>query len=220
MWLSYTDAPSRQPRYPVESQVKERIVGAAVLVALGVWLIPWVLDGTSEAPAEPEVAEQLILPAADESEAPFRTETVELDPVATVPEIVADTTADEADSNTETREPVASEATGEPQAASGETFADAGEAVASPSIAVREPEAPAGGWSVQVGAFSELANASQIVSRVETFGFDAFVSEVESGGQTLHRVRVAGFDGENQAEAAASSLSAHGFRPRVIPPEE
>lgn len=201
----------------MESQVKERIVGAAVLVALGVWLIPWILDGTSDAPAEPEVSERITLPAVDESPAPVRTETVELAPIASEPEADAGS-----------REPVRSpgsrdrdsndEAIPAPDAASGQALADAGEPDPPPTPS--EPEVAAGSWSVQLGAFSELANASQIVSRVESYGFDAFVSEVRSGGQTLHRVRVGGFDDESQAEAAVSSLSAHGFRPRVIPPEE
>ncbi|MDX1561366.1 MAG: hypothetical protein R3305_00470, partial [Gammaproteobacteria bacterium] len=65
----------------MDSQVKERLVGAAVLVALGVWLIPIVLDGPDEPGASNPAADgaSLELPAADESGAPIRTETVELD---------------------------------------------------------------------------------------------------------------------------------------------
>jgi len=210
----------------VESQVKERIVGAAVLVALGVWLIPWVLDGTDEAPAEPEVSERLTLPAVEESSAPVRTETIELEPGASVPEVVAETATEETEAAADTPAesagdtgPVASEeSAGESGTRSPQPLADAGEAA--PTHPPPAREVPAGGWSVQLGAYSELANADQIVSRVRTYGFEASVSEVLSGGQTLHRVRVVGFEGESQAEAAASSLSAHGFRPRVIPPEE
>ena len=33
----------------MDQGLKERLIGAAVLVALGVWLIPWVLDGPSRA---------------------------------------------------------------------------------------------------------------------------------------------------------------------------
>lgn len=207
----------------MESQVKERIVGAAVLVGLGVWLIPWILDGTSEVPAEPDVVEQLTLPAAEESRAPVRTEIVGLEPIAPVADAGSKRSADEAGSESRDpeqivpagdRAPAASdEAAGEPEAATGQALADSGKNE-------NEPDVSTGGWSVQVGAFSEIANANQLVARVGTYGFDASVSEIQSAGQTLHRVRVGGFEHEAQAEAAASSLSAHGFRPRVIPPDD
>jgi cell division septation protein DedD len=46
----------------MDQGLKERLVGAAVLVAIAVWLIPWVLDGP-EAPLE-SGASALQLPAA------------------------------------------------------------------------------------------------------------------------------------------------------------
>ena len=64
----------------MDSHVRERIVGAAVLVALGVWLIPWVLDGPESEPAAASgSAPELQLPSPD-SATPTRTETVDLDP--------------------------------------------------------------------------------------------------------------------------------------------
>ena len=62
----------------MDSKVKERIIGAAVLVALGVWLIPWVLNGSDpDEPGLAPVADSELLPAAGTST--VRTETVELD---------------------------------------------------------------------------------------------------------------------------------------------
>jgi DedD protein len=63
----------------MDQGLKERLVGAAVLVAIGVWLIPWVLDGP-DAPLETG-ASTLQLPAAEEP-MPMRTQTLRLgDPV-------------------------------------------------------------------------------------------------------------------------------------------
>ena len=60
----------------MDRSLKERLVGAAVLVALAVWLIPWVLNGPERAvEAEPEALE---LPAAQGS-ASMRTQTIRLD---------------------------------------------------------------------------------------------------------------------------------------------
>jgi DedD protein len=48
----------------MDQGLKERLIGAAVLVALGVWLIPWVLDGPE--PEAPDPATALNLPVPDE----------------------------------------------------------------------------------------------------------------------------------------------------------
>ncbi len=59
----------------MDSGLKERLVGAAVLVALGVWLIPWILDGQDAAPeATDTYADQMELPAAA-ADGPARTQT-------------------------------------------------------------------------------------------------------------------------------------------------
>ena len=59
----------------MDQGLKERLVGAAVLVAIAVWLIPWVLDGP-EAPFE-SGGSSLQLPAAEEP-MPMRTQTLRL----------------------------------------------------------------------------------------------------------------------------------------------
>lgn len=208
----------------MEPHVKERIVGAAVLVALGVWLIPWILDGQDDMAVESEPLPELLLPSADRI-APVRTETVELEPsqatpdpepVAIEPEPKSEPVA-AAPTEKLPSSPVETQGSGAPADAA----ADAPPAV-EPVVSSPAPTAPLAnrsGWSVQLGAFSDKANADQLSRRVETFGFSAFVSEFRSGGQTMYRVRVGGFDTENQADAAASSISAHGLPARVISPE-
>jgi cell division septation protein DedD len=192
----------------VDSHVKERIVGAAVLVALGVWLIPWVLDGPESEPATAATPE-LQLPSPD-SAAPIRTETVELAArVAGLP--------DERDAG------ATDAATGQPTAVVRTTPAAAGPA--QQPVAAAAPPAPIAegnglaAWSVQVGAFSERANAVQLAGRVAEFGHEARVSEFPSNGRTMFRVRVEGFATRERAEAAGSALAAHGFPGRVYPPD-
>jgi DedD protein len=61
----------------MDSRLKERLIGAAVLVVIGVWLIPWILDGPEPLPeADPDTG-TLQLPADQES-APVRTQTIDL----------------------------------------------------------------------------------------------------------------------------------------------
>ena len=59
----------------MDQGLKERLVGAAVLVAIAVWLIPWVLDGTEDGAEAP--ASALQLPAAEEP-VPMRTQLLKL----------------------------------------------------------------------------------------------------------------------------------------------
>ena len=195
----------------METQVKERIVGAAILVALGVWLIPWVLDGTGESTEESQVSPGLTLPSADDS-APVRTETVELEPSDSPRNPVADSTSTEPAAVAVLMPQSVAVATG----ASDDRSASAEETT---PTALPEPLPDLDGWTVQLGAFGEIANANQLATRAAAYGFSAVVSEFRAGGDAMHRVRVGGFDSEDEAQAAASSLSAHGFPVRVIPPE-
>src|SRR5687768_13911078 len=59
----------------MDQGLKERLVGAAVLVAIAVWLIPWVLDGPEGGAETP--ASALQLPSAEEP-MPMRTQTLKL----------------------------------------------------------------------------------------------------------------------------------------------
>lgn len=221
----------------MKPQVKERIVGAAVLVALGVWLIPLVLDGPGDdAPASPPVAALDL--SNGEAELPIRTETVELAPRSAGAEPAADQgaapaadegaapaePADDDSAAAETASARAGEAGGG-DAPTAELPRPGGAAASSPipetepPVAVAAPGQPATGWGVQIGAFSELANARQQASRVRDLGYDAEVTPVETGGRTLYRVRVGGFATETQAEVASGALAAHDFRGDVYGPE-
>ena len=199
----------------MDSHVRERIVGAAVLVALGVWLIPWVLDGPESEPAT-ESAPPLQLPSPD-SPAPIRTETVEL------------ATRQAASSHAPTAE-ASQPAVSEPPPVVRSTSADAAGPAAEPpaaaALAAAQPAAQdaAGGgradWSVQLGAFGERANASQLAGRVADFGYEAEVTEFRSNGRTMYRVRVEGFATRERAEVASSSLAAHGIIPADVVPAD
>ena len=67
----------------MDSRLKERLIGAAVLVALGVWLIPWLLAGSARPRDADTVA--LELPAEPDA-APVRAQTIRLDHKASTPE--------------------------------------------------------------------------------------------------------------------------------------
>jgi DedD protein len=175
----------------MEARLKERLIGAAVLVALGVWLIPWLLDGVARTPES--AAPALELPAEADA-APLRAQTIRLDPVAVSTAAPAQT-PDAADAPAAT--------------------------VAAPArpAALDTPQAdshPAGQWSVQLGSFGDAANAKRLASRVDAYGYDPAVSDVRASGKVMHRVRLGPYATRGEAEAVTSSLSVHGFVAQVV----
>src|ERR1041385_6272068 len=62
----------------MDQGLKERLIGAAVLVALGVWLIPWLLDGRQEQVELAAPSSAVRLPAPD-GPLPVRQQTLSLE---------------------------------------------------------------------------------------------------------------------------------------------
>jgi len=206
----------------MEQGLKERLVGAAVLVAIAVWLVPWVLDGPDSG-IETQ-ANSLQLPSAEEP-MPMRTQTLRLggepEPaeVAAAPPVEAKAPA--AEPVTAAVEPppaAADEAAKEPEpvvVAAAPAPERAAPAAAAPTPPKPEPTA-AGDWTVQLGSFGEEANARRLAQRAGTFGYKAEVSSYRSGGRTLYRVRVGPQATRAAADAAASALRAHGVDASVV----
>jgi len=185
----------------MDPRLKERLIGAAVLVALGVWLIPWVLDGRVR---EPEVsAVSLQLPSLEES-APIRSQTIDLDGRISA----ASRTPVGGDSRVAPPKAAASSAAAR--------VADQGSIPLDVRASANERGAETGEWVVQLGSFGESENAERLAARVASYGYDADVSTVRAGGRVMYRVRIGPHDSMDRAEATASSLSAHGFIAQVV----
>jgi DedD protein len=206
----------------MDQGLKERLVGAAVLIAIAVWLIPWVLDGP-EAPLETG-AGSLQLPAAEEP-MPMRTQTLRLsdpeppaerqtavappaEPVAAVVPPAEDESSEAAETPAETPAVAAARPEPEPEA----VVATAPPAAKPPQRTPAAAPAPSGDWIVQLGSFGEEANARRLAERSSTFGYKAEVSSYRSGGRTLYRVRVGPARSRAEADATASALKAHGIK--------
>jgi DedD protein len=219
--------------------LKERLVGAAVLIALGVWLIPLVLDGPDPDAVNETAA--LTLPAASEP-APVRTRTIPLDapdtslaeavrePVATAEAPVPAAESPPSQAEAATR----AEAQTTPSPATATDDAGAARAAASPSEpepAVAQTSPPsavspttsqaaapvvAGDWLVQLGSFGQEENARRLAERVAGYGHSPDISTHRAGGRTMHRVRIGPYQTRESAEAVVSSLAAHGFVAQVV----
>lgn len=210
----------------MDQGLKERLVGAAVLVAIGVWLIPWVLDG-SEDPVDSS-SHSLQLPSAEEP-VPMRTQTLRLggaeEPVA-APEVAAEAAIEAAPAavaNTRVIEPPAAVVAPAPVRTSTPPARVTPEVAraAPPPAAVAAPRAAptasaSGDWVVQLGSFGDEANARRLAERSTAVGYKATLSSYKSGSRTMYRVRVGSYESRGQADAAASALAAHGLRGQVV----
>jgi DedD protein len=204
----------------VERHVKERLVGAAVLMAAAIILIPEMLSGPDRQ-----------MPASNEQSAAGNVKTYTIDlgasssqsqppnaiESAPPPETVAASPPSSATSSSSTP-PI--EPRAEPQTSPEPTELTGSSAVVPQSEPAREPvgdvrqlptpqpqpsparetgpralvsESPiptTKGWAVQLGSFSHRESAERLVREFQAERFDAFVMPVKSGSGTLYRVRL------------------------------
>ncbi|MDR3254796.1 MAG: SPOR domain-containing protein [Synergistaceae bacterium] len=75
-----------------------------------------------------------------------------------------------------------------------------------------------GKWSVQIGAFSNAAGASTVVSEMKKQGYTASISQSSAAsGSTFHRVRVAAGNSKEEAGRLAAELEKKGYPVLVVP---
>lgn len=189
----------------MEVRVRERLVGALVLVALVVLLVPALLKGPQQSPgAAPAPQMKSVEVTLDDGKRPDADD-------ALVPEPAAPAAG---------TAPAAADAAPQREAA---TAARTAPAAAPPAASDPAPvtaprnaaDQPA--WAVQLGAFSTRDKAEGLVAELRRRGYAAFVLEYRGGGQVLHRVRVGPEQDRARAVAIAERLRKDGFQPVVAP---
>ena len=223
----------------MERALKERIVGAIVLVALVVLVVPVFLDGP---PGDGEVhTERVPLPGQDEQ----KTQTVVLErqrsepvPVQAAPAPAGDATAAPVDAKPAgspaapvTAASVPEDLNGDPDedqdekpdvAGSREVrTADAGPSAAKPAAnrgttVQAATVSTTGMFAVQLGSFSSKQNAEKLAAELRRQGFAAFLSQLDGGAGPLHRVRVGPQKDRQAAESMAARLLAAGHKGQVV----
>jgi DedD protein len=206
----------------MDRRVKERLIGASILVALAVLVVPELLSGP-----KPTAAPAPTLPAA--APEPTRNVTVDLstskppanaeaEPVA--PETPASSAAPSAanapipESAAASNGPTARAAAAKPASARPVLARRAAVESAAPS-----PISPAhGSWSVQLGSFASRANADNLTRQVKGQGFAAFVLPGGSGSSVRYRVRVGPLADRQSAERMAAKLKTLGHVGSLVSP--
>lgn len=187
----------------MEVRVRERLIGALVLVAIVVLFVPAILKGRGSAPVEPpaQPTRRVEVPLADAA-------AVQEEQVL-VPEPVADVSRPAATQDTAAPAASAPPASTAPPAPAKEAPAQA----AKPLVAQSSTQSPA--WAVQLGAFSNRQKAEQLVADLRKRRYSAFLLEYRASGQVLYRVRVGPEQDRARAEEIAARLAKDGFQPVV-----
>lgn len=209
----------------MDRALKERIIGAVVLVLFAILVVPVFLDGPSD---DPEiVSEPVSLPGQNDQERTQKTIVLERDRTEPIPsggansptQAVVQATSDQS-SPAEASSEAADEAPPEPepvQVAStsvDEPDKEATEAIDNPIPAT---ESATGMWAVQLGSFSNEENADRLAADLRKQGFAAFLSQLQTASGELHRVRVGPQKDRDSAEAVAATLQRNGHRSQVVP---
>ena len=184
--------------------LKERIIGAAVLVIVVVLVVPVFLDGP---PAEGEIVSEHV-PLPGQADQDTKTVVLDRDRSSPVPSNGNNQAAET------TPAPVAQQPEPEP----------AVERPAPQPVVEQASEEPApvdssstGMWAVQLGSFGNQENAERLAAELRKQGHAAFLSQVMASGGQLHRVRIGPQKDRPSAEAVAAELMKAGHDVKVLP---
>ncbi len=189
----------------MEVRVRERLLGALVLVAIVVLLVPSILKGRDPAPrGAPDQPTKRV-------EVPIElTESAPADDVLVPEPDLPDAPVPAAIPPPQDSAPAKAEAV--PAERPPEKPPEAAKPAKVPTASTTS-EAPA--WAVQLGAFANRAKAEQLVTELRRRGYAAFVLEYRATGQVLYRVRVGPEQDRERAAEIAVRLAKDGFQPVV-----
>ena len=203
----------------MERTLKERIIGAAVLVVFAVLVVPVFLDGPPE--GGEIVSERVPLPG-QESNDEDRTVVLERDREEPVPAAaMLQPAPDRKPPATEqvaaqAERPTAEPATKEPPA--GEPAAkEPPQPETQPASLPAKTTSTTGMWAVQLGSFGNQQNAERLAADLRKQGFAAFLSQLPTDSGQLHRVRIGPQKDRESAEAMAARLQEAGHKGQVVP---
>jgi len=159
----------------VDPQLKQRVVGAAVLVAVGVVFIPIFLDETG-------VDQERDIPFGIGAAPPrdFNSRVVPLDDDAMerlerAMDLPPEDLAESQDWSKDTATPTEST----PEADT-----------VSPAATVGVTRTGVTAWVVQLGSFSNEENAVALATKIKKGGYTAFIEPLQDAGKVVYRVRV------------------------------
>jgi DedD protein len=222
----------------MDRRVKERLIGASILVALIVLVVPELLSGPKSAvpsatlpttfPSNaPEPTRNVTLDLAT-SKAPANSEVEQPETQGSAASAVSAAKAGEA---SPAAPAPASPTAGSPSAGSSSTAAPTGAAptgAAPPTVApttlkpvetaAQSPISARANWSVQLGSFASRANADNLSRQLKGQGFPVYVLPGGSSASVRYRVRVGPLADRDSAERMAAKLKSIGHVSSLVAP--
>ncbi len=195
--------------------LKQRVIGALVLISLAVIFVPMLFDEphTERSSKRIDLPEEPAFPAVDTrppqtSEPAASTGYRIEEPGKTVsPEVTSDTSEQATDKPAPVSPPP------EPDQSTAGSTAPAPAESPAPDPAATESKAEfsgslKGAWLVQLGSFGNPDNAVRLRNSVQEKGYDSHIQEVVRGDTTLTRVFSGPFAEKTEAERAKKRLDA------------
>ena len=196
----------------MDKALKQRLVGASVLIALAVVVLPMLLSGQPENQQE---ARRIEVPPTP-SELSFETRRFPLGQQSDEqPSVVDDPTAPGSGAKDPEPGPKDKNLFQERQLNGTVNTPDKPTAL---TVDVPERNALPGRYLVQVASFSTAANANRLAARLREDGMSVMMDTIEAAVGTLHRVRVGPFDQPDEADAAIAQIrnQTPDVNPRII----
>ena len=192
----------------MDRSLKERIIGAVVLVVFAVMVVPVFLDGPST--KTEIITESVSLPGQNGQTRKTQTIVLERDRTEPVPVSGNTSVADNKSAviHVKKDQPVAAKSLG--------TGPVKSEPKAAGNTKLVQAISPTGMWAVQLGSFSNQANADRLAADLRKQGFAAFLSQLQTESGSLHRVRIGPQKNREGAEAMAAKLNSAGHKGQVV----
>jgi DedD protein len=181
----------------MDQKLKQRLVGAIVLISLAVIFIPFILEGPDDewSPGTQDIPEPPRIDYQAEVELPLP------EPVGTPPEEAAQQPVEPAIPGPAPGAGVAE--TPAPQSVPAEPQSPP----PAPPAAARNAAETADKWVVQVGSFSQQLNARGLRDRLEKAGYPCYLQEINAAGAPAWRVLVGPYESRTQAERQQERIS-------------
>lgn len=210
----------------METRLKERLTGAAILVALIVLVVPELFHGQ-----HPDVA---ATSSSNGEGPPLRSYTIDLSngPARTAPLQSTDNAGESSAGPSSPSNAQSTPSTQGTPAASAPANSSAAPAVPVAPVARTKPAAPpaaaapspaaaktasASSWSVQLGLFAQRDNAERLMHSAQAKGFPVSVSDADAKG--LYHVVATGLADRSAAQTLQGRLQGQGFQAALVAPQ-
>jgi DedD protein len=210
----------------MDRRVKERLIGASILVALVVLVVPELLSGpkpgTVPAPTLPAAAPEAVRNVTVDLHPGSAPSDADVEPASPSQRAAAPDTAGAASSQGSSPASSAADSPGAHAAMEPSPAPMRGAAAARSAPVESAASSPTSNgvrfWSVQLGSFASRANADNLTRQVKGQGFSVFVLPGGSGTSARYRVRVGPLADRESAERMAAKLKSLGHVGSLVAP--